>query len=60
VEFSSRWNWVDFLGIRWTLVEILDWWILIDFPGFGLGSKQRVIRHFCLQREAVNRSLRLS
>jgi len=48
VEFSGRWNWVDFLGIGWILVEILDWWILVDFLDFGLGSKQQVIRHFCL------------
>jgi len=39
VEFSGRWNWVDFLGIEWILIEILDWWILMDFPDFGLGSK---------------------
>jgi len=32
----------------------------MDFPGFGSGSKQQVIRHFYLQREVVNRSLRLS
>jgi len=30
---------VDFLGIGWTSVEILDWWILVDFLDFGLGSK---------------------
>jgi len=41
-------------------VEILDLWILVDFSDFSLGSKQQVIRHFCLQWEAVNRSLRLS
>jgi len=39
VEFLGRWNWVDFLGIGWTSVEILDWWILVDFLDFGLGSK---------------------
>jgi len=40
---------VDFLGIGWMLVEILDWWILVDFLDFGLGLKQQVIKHFCLQ-----------
>jgi len=31
---------VDFLGIGWTLVEILNWWILVDFLDFSLESKQ--------------------
>jgi len=30
---------VDFLGAGWTLVEILDWWILVDFLDFSLGLK---------------------
>jgi len=39
VEFLGRWNWVDLLGVGWILVEILDWWILVDFLDFSLESK---------------------
>jgi len=31
----------------------------VDFLDFGLESKQQVIRHFYLQREAVNRSFKV-